>query len=252
MKGLSHVSLRKAAALLGTLAVAVSLIGAGVSATFTDQVTAQEDINVGTFECRITEPVTPGAIIAGDAKSVTYTAPTIMSSDPGSAPFMFTVANTGSIPAVLTVTTSSVSAPFSVIGYPFAPIALAYPGTYTYNTGVQWTELSNDNLGQSGSVTWTVHCTDTETQNVDSDGLQYGPTGWGGWSCPVGKEIVSASYTGGDLASLILWRPGATAGSYTYPTTPFGYTYAAGEQGVIGQNDNDSGETIVLHLVCTA
>jgi len=246
------VSLRKAAALLGALAITVSLIGAGISASFTDQVTAQENIEVGDFECLITTPVTTGATIAGDGKSVTYDAPTILSSDPGSAPFQFTVLNNGDMPAVLTVTTSSVSAPFSVIGYPFATIALAPTGTYTYNTGVQWTELSNDNLDTSGSVTWTVSCGDTDTQTVNSAGLAYGPTGWGGWSCPAGTQIVSASYSGGDLASLYLWRAGASTGTFDYPNTGTSYVYSPPEQGVIAQNDNDSGETIVLHLVCTA
>jgi len=88
---------------------------------------------------------------------------------------------------------------------------------------------------------------------VESGGLKYGPTGWGGWSCPANHKVVDGSLvvTGGDLATTYAWKPGATTGSVNYPNTPFGYTYGAGEEGYIGQNDNDSGETIVLSFLCT-
>ena len=150
------MSLRKIAALLAALGLIVGAIGSGVGAQFFDSVTANEHISVGTFECKIVSP--SDGIIAGDGKSVTYTAPTIMSSAPGTAPFSFTVENTGSITDVLTVSVSAVSAPFSIIGAPFAPVTLTYPGTHTYNTGIAWSELSNANLGTSGTVTWTVNC----------------------------------------------------------------------------------------------
>jgi predicted ribosomally synthesized peptide with SipW-like signal peptide len=87
---------------------------------------------------------------------------------------------------------------------------------------------------------------------VVSSPLNYGPTGWGGWSCPAGTTVVDGSLvvTGGDLATTLAWKPGATTGAFNYPTTPFGYTYGAGETGFIGQNDNDSGESIVLSFDC--
>lgn len=150
------MNLRKLAALLAASGLVVGLIGSGVGAQFYDQVTGNEIINVGTFQCKIIPP--SDGTISGDAKSVTYTAPTIMSSAPGSAPFSFTVENTGSIADVLTVSVSAVSSPFSIIGAPFAPVALAAAGTHTYSTGVSWTALDNSNLGQSGTVTWTVNC----------------------------------------------------------------------------------------------
>ncbi len=155
------MSLRKVVGLLAGFALAVGLIGAGVGAQFTDLVTAKENINVGTFQCQIVAatPVGPSTVIAADGKSVTYTAPTIVSSAPGSAPFSFTVQNTGSIAQQLTVSTSPVlSSPWSIIGAPFAPVPLAAGDSTTYNTGVQWTELSNANLGQQGTVTWNVTC----------------------------------------------------------------------------------------------
>ena len=156
------MSLKKVVGLLAGFALAVGLIGAGVGAVFTDSVTAKENINVGTFSCGITTATTGatyGAIDAlGYAHSVSYTAPTIMSSAAGSAPFFFTVKNTGSIADVLTVATSPVSAPWSIIGSPFAAVPLAAGASTTYNTGVAWTELSNANIGQSGTITWTVNC----------------------------------------------------------------------------------------------
>jgi len=152
------MSLKKVVGLLAGFALAVGLIGAGVGAVFTDSVTAKENINVGTFQCKIVAATPSAASLSADGKSLTYTAPTIMSSAAGSAPFSFTVQNTGTIADVLTVSTTPVSAPWSVINAPFAPAPLAAGATHVYNTGVSWTALDNSNLGQSGSVTWTVTC----------------------------------------------------------------------------------------------
>ena len=88
--------------------------------------------------------------------------------------------------------------------------------------------------------------------HVTSATLNYGPTGWGGWSCPANTTVVNGSLvvSGGDLAQTFAWLPGATTGTVNYPYTPFGYTYVSGETGYIGQNDNDSGESIVLDFDC--
>ena len=150
------MSLKKVVGLLAGFALAVGLIGAGVGAVFTDSVTAKENINVGTFQCKIVDPSMGN--VSADGKTLVYTAPTILSSAPGSAPFTFTVQNTGSIADVLTVATSPVSGPWSIINAPFAPVSLAAGGTHLYSTGVSWTALDNSNLGQSGTFTWTVNC----------------------------------------------------------------------------------------------
>lgn len=151
------MSLRKSAMLLAGAALAVGLVGNGVGAQFVDSVTAKENINVGTFACKIVN-ATQGAVIAVDGKSVTYTAPTINSSAPGSAPFSFTVKNAGSIAQELSVTAPSISAPWSIIGAPFGTVSLGANAITTYNTGVSWDELNNANLGQGGTLTWTVNC----------------------------------------------------------------------------------------------
>jgi hypothetical protein len=151
------MSLRKIAGLLAAAGIVGGLLGSGVGAAFTDQVQALQNINVGTFSCAISDG--GGGVISNAGHTVTYSDFTIMSSAAGSDPFSFTVQNTGSIPDVLTVTPSGLGdAKFSVIGDPFAAVPLAAGATHTYNTGVQWTELSNANLNEHGSVTLTVNC----------------------------------------------------------------------------------------------
>ena len=105
-------------------------------------------------------------------------------------------------------------------------------------------DISHPSYFQNGSCLGPVH--------VTSAGLNYGPTGWGGWSCPANYTVVDGSLkvSGGDLAATYAWKPGATTGSVNYPNTPFGYTYTPPEEGFIGQNDNDSGETIYLDFDC--
>jgi hypothetical protein len=102
-----------------------------------------------------------------------------------------------------------------------------------------------------------VDCVEApSTQTVTSAQLDYGPNGWGGWSCPAGTSVISASILdvpdagNGLVTSLTLWEPGASVPGYTYPATPFGYTYGAGEEGAIAQNDND-GDALKIVLVCT-
>src|SRR5450631_4019762 len=107
------MSLRKVAGLLGAFGLMAGLIGGGVGAAFTDSVKAIQNINVGTFQCLISN--TTAGTIAVDGKSVSYTAPTIVSSAASSAPFSFTVKNAGSIAAVLQVSQNGVATPFSSI-----------------------------------------------------------------------------------------------------------------------------------------
>jgi hypothetical protein len=82
----------------------------------------------------------------------------LITSSTGSAPFWFNVSNTGTIADVLTVATSPASAPWFIIGAPFAPVALGPGGTHNYNTGIAWAGLDNSNLNTHGAVTWTVNC----------------------------------------------------------------------------------------------
>jgi len=166
------MTLRKVAALVAALALTVGLFGAGISASFSDSVTADENINVGTFGCILSnDNHTPGAVVATDRQSITYTAPTINSSAPGSAPFYFDVWNNGTIDQVLMVTNTAVGSPFSVINAPFAAMPIAANALAAVHTGVQWGELTNDNLGASGAVTWTVACNEAPAVRHWSAGI---------------------------------------------------------------------------------
>ena len=82
--GGTDLTLRKTAALLATIGIMAGFIGSGVGASFFDSVTASENISVGTFECLIVSP--SDGVIAGDGKSLSYDAPEITSSAPGSRP----------------------------------------------------------------------------------------------------------------------------------------------------------------------
>ena len=155
------MSLRKVAGLLVAFGLMVGLLGSGVGAVFTDQVTAQEQINVGTFACKIVAP--SDGTIAPDGKSVSYTAPDILSSAPGSAPFNFTVKATGSIAAKLHISHDPLPVPFTSIGDPVADVVLDAGTTQLYNVGLAWGTLGAGNIGGSLTITYTVTCSDPTT-----------------------------------------------------------------------------------------
>ncbi len=85
-----------------------------------------------------------------------------MSSAAGSAPFSFTVKNTGSITQSLTVLASwagTLPGNFtSILATPAAAVTLVASATKTYDAGIQWTDLGTSALGKSGSITYTVNC----------------------------------------------------------------------------------------------
>jgi len=250
------MSLRKVAGLLIAGGLAVGMIGNGVGASFFDSANATEQIRVGTLSCVISDATAGTQWI--DPHTVLYTAPMITNSAPSSAPFSFTVLNNGNIPIGVSVTTGAVTPayeapPFSSL--PVTPAASVAPvavgGTAVFNAGLQWSVLSNGDENALVSVQYHVDCLDIV--QVTSAALNYSGGGWGGWSCPQGEKVVSAAVTGGDYASLTLWRPGASVPGTNYPNTPFGYTYNTSwtppEEGAIVQNDSDN-ETLVIVLQC--
>jgi len=147
------MGLRKAAGLLVAAGLAVGLIGAGVSAQFTDSAVATTTIHVGTFNIDISSSA-PG-VVQVDGTSVTYTCPDIQSSAAGSCSFPFTLTNTGSIPATIAISATVPASPFTAVAIgPVAPIA---GGAHVdLSGGLQWTELFNANLNQTVSVTYTI------------------------------------------------------------------------------------------------
>ena len=95
------MTLRKTAGLLMAFGLVIGLVGTGIGASFVDQVTATENITVGTFGCEIDLDRRRDS---PRGSSITYDAPEITSSAAGNAPFTFTVTNVGSIPQQLTIT----------------------------------------------------------------------------------------------------------------------------------------------------
>src|ERR1035437_10297405 len=130
------MSLRKIAGLAAGFALAVGLIGGGVSAAFTSTVSAVQNIHVGTFGCAITSPV--GSL---SGNTVTFSAGPILSSAADQSAFDFTVTSTGSIDVQLNVSQNGVLAPFSsMLAAPVAPVTLSGVGdSHVYNAGLRWT-----------------------------------------------------------------------------------------------------------------
>jgi predicted ribosomally synthesized peptide with SipW-like signal peptide len=125
--------------------------------------------------------------------------------------------------------------------------------------------FSNDQAPpeNSGPITfgWTILATQfnenpvADTITIYSSPLNYSGTGWGGWSCtnPAYPKVVgggvSSPTTGVSLLNSLAWKPGASVGAYTYPLTPWGYSYASGEEGWIVQN-NGTTPPLTLYVVC--
>jgi hypothetical protein len=151
------MSLRKIAGLLIAGGLAVGMIGTGVGAQFTDSVTAQQNISVGTFGCQIIQS-SDGTIATG-GKSIEYNAPEILSSVAGSRDFNFTVQNTGDIAGLLVVsTTTAPAAPFTAVLPAINPVPLAGSGTALVHVAISWPELTV--AGQTTSATFSVSCVD--------------------------------------------------------------------------------------------
>ncbi len=197
------MSLRKIAVLLAAGGLAVGLVGGGVGAQFTGQVSAQENLNVGTFGCKITN-ATAGTI-SSDGSSVFYDAGTITSSAPGSKPLSFTVTSQGTIPVLAKITASPVSLPFTDMLAPTADVTLSGVGAnQVYSGGVSWTELSNADLGKSAGVDYVVNCVEASASPLTT------------------ISFTSHGNGGGDISDLI-------SGTGFLPNTPLTvYLYAFG------------------------
>jgi hypothetical protein len=157
------MNLRKTAGLLAVSGLLVGLLGSGVGATFVDSLTATENINVGSFSCWIsdaTDDATFGNYDgAGHPHSVTYQAPTIVSSAPGSAPFNFTVTNSGDMAMNLDVSanvTWTTDTAFTAIA-PYDQV-INPDESWEYEAGLEWPELWNGDLGDTASVTYSISC----------------------------------------------------------------------------------------------
>ncbi len=150
------MNIRRISVLAAMGGIALSLIGAGVGASFMDSATATTNIKVGTFAISISSS-TMGAMVSG--KTVTLTCPDILSSQPGTCPLQFTITDTGTIPAMVSVSATSLSSPFSDLLASGPAVPVAAGGHQDYSGGIGWSMLSNANLGQAVSITYTVSAT---------------------------------------------------------------------------------------------
>ena len=151
------MSLRKTAGLLAAFGLTVGLIGGGVGATWTDQVTANQVLNIAPFSCAITAEngvgITP-------THSITYTVPAIAHSAAGSAPFTFTVTNSGGVAMDLAVVAPAPFAPFAItpLTWDLSATNVASGASRVASTGVSWTDLTGYAGTGPYTFTWTVNC----------------------------------------------------------------------------------------------
>jgi len=76
--------------------------------------------------------------------------------------------------------------------------------------------------------------------------MVFGPTGWGGWSCPAGTTLIDGGYE--PSTATVAFSAAAKPGEAMYPAYPH-YVFGSGETGWVVQNDNDT-ETITVFVVC--
>lgn len=179
---------RKLAALFAVAALAVTLVGAGVSATFTDQATGHQDILVGAMNVTLGS-TTPGASVSSDGTTLTCPVLHVQKSSEMSPSFAcdVTIFNSGSIPPSSVVLKASVT----TSGADLSRFYLyAEPGTGTWDgpfawgwatqlnslgtgtllgsttalpasatTMLYWSDLTNNDFNQWVTVTYTIEAT---------------------------------------------------------------------------------------------
>jgi hypothetical protein len=158
------MSLRKVASVLVGLGLVIGLMGAGIGASFTDSASATANISVGTFGISISSttlgavPVNTGTP-GNSVHTITYACPTVQSSAAATCPLQFTITNTGTMPATITVAgalgTGSDTA-FSVIAVAAGPTTIPVGGHVDFNGGISWGVLGNGDLTKTASVVYTI------------------------------------------------------------------------------------------------
>lgn len=178
---------RKFVALFGTAALAVTMVGAGISAQFTDQASARQDINVGSLSI-VLDSSTPGSTGSSDGKSLTCPTQWVHASTENATPCVIIIRSNGTIPPSNVTLKASVESSSGLLenfyvgvqpltgtwGGPLAgfywaqSLALVTPGTVVGTTTdvpssveaqLYWNGLTNANFGQWVRVTYTVEAT---------------------------------------------------------------------------------------------
>jgi hypothetical protein len=204
------MALKKVVVLLAAFALSAGLLGAGVGAQFTGQVSAQENLNVGTFGCRISTDNTAVQVVTNSTTndSLYYDAGTIISSVAGSKPLSFTVTSTGTIPVQLNIAATTPPTPFlDLLTIPNPSVVLS-PTTqlsYTFNAGISWPELTNTNLGQSASIAYVVNCNEVGATPVTT--VAFSATGGSG---SMNDTITGSGFLPSGPLTLLLYRFGSS------------------------------------------
>jgi predicted ribosomally synthesized peptide with SipW-like signal peptide len=156
------MNLRKTAALLAAAGLTAGLVGAGVSASWTDSATAAGTFTVGTLHCAVSS-TDPSAVVSGN--SVTITAPPITSSAAGNYLTSMTITNTGSITEVVSWTEATSGTlpanrwqPTGPMGYATGAgsdllstnLTLAGGASHTYANGIGFQWANADPVGGTG------------------------------------------------------------------------------------------------------
>ena len=89
-------------------------------------------------------------------------------------------------------------------------------------------------------------------QRVESGAMQFGPNGWGGWSCPAGTHVVGGGYEPFPAAFPVAISEAAKLPSLSglYPVYPH-YTYTPPETGWVVQNGG-TGQSLNVYALCAA
>ncbi len=165
---MNAVNIRRWTAAVGAVG-ALGLVGVGVNSSYTGAVSAVEHQSVGTFGCTLSS-TDPNAVGNG-TNAVTINLPPIRASGSGNYENDLTVHNAGTITTVVHWTEATggtiVWQPTGRMGYAAGTVAdpmstdltLAGGASHTYSAvGFMWAELTNADLGQTASVTYTANC----------------------------------------------------------------------------------------------
>ena len=154
------MNIRKTAGALAALGLTLGLVGAGVSASYSDGATATQSVKVGTFDIEISSTDTNAVVVNQTNPSLhTVTLPVveITSSAAGSKALPFAIKNTGTIPATVKVTMTTPVAPFtSLLAVPVPDQNINAGQSAAYAGGLQWPMLENTDLNKSATITYTA------------------------------------------------------------------------------------------------
>jgi len=143
-------------------------------------------------------------------------------------------------------------------------------GTQTVNVGLNTITCDGAGMGNdaqtdsmTADVTFRVEqhrnnpnflCSPRETEpvvtRVESPVLNFGSTGWGGWSCPANTTAIGGGTIGATEAIVAEGLATSNVDGQTYPVYPH-YTFGAGETGYVVHN-GAVGQSLQIFVNCQA